>query len=172
MAANLLWLAPHLQRIRRGVVGSSRYAQALRRAIREAAEDPQATPVLISGEPGLEKDNIAALIHFSSPARRQLMVRFNCALLRSDGAELFNPERDHPPMLQALGEGALLLDQVDRADPALYPALLALLKNGTWTQPQDGTIHHLQPLLLPWLGMASLTMALAAAGRWLVAVPS
>jgi len=143
MAANLLWLAPHLQsRIRRGVVGSSRYAQALRRAIREAAEDPQATPVLISGEPGLEKDNIAALIHFSSPARRQLMVRFNCALLRSDGAELFNPERDHPPMLQALGEGALLLDQVDRADPALYPALLALLKNGTWTQPQDGTIHH------------------------------
>jgi hypothetical protein len=30
----------------------------------------------------------------------------------------------------------------------------------------------LQPLLLPWLGMASLTMALAAAGRWLVAVPS
>jgi hypothetical protein len=30
----------------------------------------------------------------------------------------------------------------------------------------------LQPPLLPWLGMASLTMALAAAGRWLVAVPS
>jgi transcriptional regulator with AAA-type ATPase domain/NAD-dependent dihydropyrimidine dehydrogenase PreA subunit len=143
MAADLLWLAPHLQsRIRRGVVGSSRYAQALRRAIREAAVDPQAKPVLISGEPGLEKDNLAALIHFSSPARRQLMVRFNCALLRADGAELFSPERDHPPLLEMLGEGALLLDQIDRADPALYPALLELVKSGTWIQPQNGTHHH------------------------------
>jgi transcriptional regulator with AAA-type ATPase domain/ferredoxin len=143
MAADLLWLAPYLQsRIRRGVVGSSRYAQTLRRAIREAAEDPQRTPVLISGEPGLEKDNIAALIHFSSPARRELMVRFNCALLRPDGAELFSGERHHPPLLEALGAGALLLDQVDRAPPDLYPALVELVKSGIWRNPQEGSSHH------------------------------
>jgi transcriptional regulator with AAA-type ATPase domain len=48
-------LAPYLVgRSRRGVVGSSRYAQALRRAIREAAADPARQPVLISGVPGLE----------------------------------------------------------------------------------------------------------------------
>jgi transcriptional regulator with AAA-type ATPase domain len=30
--------------------------------------------VVISGEPGLESDNLAALIHFGSPARRQWLV--------------------------------------------------------------------------------------------------
>jgi len=139
-ASDLQRLAPHLQsRIRRGVVGSSRYAQSLRQAIREAAEDPLARPVLISGEPGLEKDNIAALIHFSSPARRHFMVRLNCALLRPDGAELFGGDSREPPLLRCLGEGALLLDQVDRADPALRPLLLELVRGGRWRDPQDGT---------------------------------
>jgi len=132
-------LAPYLQnRIRRGVVGSSRYAQNLRRSIREAAEDPAGRPVLISGEPGLEKDNLAALIHFSSPARRQLMVRLNCALLRADGAELFSGDRDQPALLHCLGEGALLLDQIDRTDPALWPLLMELIGSGTWRQPGGG----------------------------------
>jgi transcriptional regulator with AAA-type ATPase domain len=132
-------LAPYLQnRIRRGVVGSSRYAQNLRRSIREAAEDPAGRPVLISGEPGLEKDNLAALIHFSSPARRQLMVRLNCALLRADGAELFSGDREQPALLHCLGEGALLLDQIDRTDPALWPLLMELIGSGTWRQPGGG----------------------------------
>lgn len=133
-------LAPHLQsRIRRGVVGSSRYAQSLRQSIREAAEDPDARPVLISGEPGLEKDNIAALIHFGSPARRHLMVRFNGALLRADGAELFSGDSREPALLECLGKGALLLDQIDRVEPALRPLLLELVRDGTWRDPRDGT---------------------------------
>ena len=135
-AGCLLRLAPFLQqRIRRGVVGSSRYAHNLRRAIRDAAQDPQGRPVLISGEPGLEKDNIAALIHFSSPARRELMVRLNCALLRPDGTDLFSAERDQPALLQCLGQGALLLDQIDRADPALRPQLLQLVEKRLWRNP-------------------------------------
>ena len=132
-------LAPHLQsRIRRGVVGSSRYAQSLRQAIRDAADDPLARPVLISGEPGLEKDNLAALIHFSSRARRHFMVRLNCALLRADGAELFSGDSEAPPLLQCLGEGALLLDQIDKADPALRPRLLALVQGGRWREAPEG----------------------------------
>ena len=133
-------LAPHLQsRIRRGVVGSSRYAHSLRQAIRDAAEDPQARPVLISGEPGLEKDNLAALIHFGSPARRHLMARVNCALLRPDGAELFSGEEHEPSLLRCLGQGALLLDQIDRADPALRPLLRDLVQGRPWRDPQTGT---------------------------------
>ena len=53
-----------LGRARRGVVDSSRYAQRLRTAVLEAARDPQRQPVLISGEPGLKKDNLAALVHY------------------------------------------------------------------------------------------------------------
>jgi polyferredoxin len=133
----LLKLGPHmLGRARRGIVGSSRYAQALREAIRTGAADRERTPLLISGEPGLEKDNVAALVHFGSCARKRLLVRLDAALLRADGAELFAG----PPggsLLECLGEGGLLLDQVDRADPALLPLLVELAANGRWQRPGE-----------------------------------
>jgi len=131
-------LAPFLLgRVRRGIVGSSRYAQKLRDVIRAAAADPSGAPVLISGEPGLEKDNIAALIHYGSAARKQLLVRLNGALLRADGAELFAPGPDGLALVQALGAGGLLIDQVDRVDPALLPRLRQLALERRWHGP-DG----------------------------------
>ena len=54
-------LAPHLVvRSRRGIVGSSRLATRLRDVGRKASEDGQARPVLITGEGGLDKDNLPA----------------------------------------------------------------------------------------------------------------
>ncbi len=141
--ACLLRLAPYLLgRVRRGVVGSSRYAQKLREAIRDAAADGPGGPVLISGEPGLEKDNIAALIHFGSAARQQLLVQVNCALLRPDGAELFAAGADGLTLIDCLGAGGLLLDQIDKADPQLRPALLQLARSGRWVSPDDGHEHQ------------------------------
>ncbi|HYP03816.1 MAG TPA: 4Fe-4S binding protein [Cyanobium sp.] len=142
-AACLLRLAPYLLgRARRGVVGSSRYAVTLRQAIRDASTDPKAKAVLISGEPGLEKDNIAALIHFGSAARQQLMVQLNAALLRTGGAELFSGGPEGVSLLECLGGGALLIDQIDRADAALRPVLLELARSGRWISPDDGSEHH------------------------------
>lgn len=117
-------------------MGSSRYAQKLREEIREASADALAAPVLISGEPGLEKDNIAALIHFGSVARHQVLVRLNCALLRPDGAELFAAGAEGASLLADLGAGGLLLDQIDRADPALLPRLQELVAHRRWRDPQ------------------------------------
>ena len=132
-------LAPYLLgRARRGIVGSSRYARRLREEIRSASIDPEGAPVLISGEPGPEKDNIAALIHFGSGARKRLMVRINRALLRPDGGELFGCDKqDGMTLLECLGEGGLLLDQIDRAHPDLQPALLKLTHTGRWHAPQE-----------------------------------
>jgi len=140
-AAELLRLAPVLVgRARRGVVGSSRYARSLREAARQAAVDAEARPVLISGEPGLEKDNLAALIHFGSAARHQLMLRLDGALLRPDGADLFGSvasgngtaaEVDRP-LLELLGGGALLIDKLDQVAPELRPLLLHLAQTGQW----------------------------------------
>ena len=133
--ACLLKLAPHLLgRSRRGVVGSSRYADRLRAAVRDAAADPAARPVLISGEPGLEKDNLAALIHFGSPRRRRLMARVDAASLGDDGAPLFGPPSSGGAgsLLECLGDGALLIDNLDCADPALLPQLLELARSGRW----------------------------------------
>ena len=56
-----LALRPYLvPKVRRGIVGTSRYADRLRLDIKSAYEGDRA--VLIFGEPGLEKDNIASLI--------------------------------------------------------------------------------------------------------------
>ena len=76
-------LAPYLvAQTRRGIVGSSSYAKSLREAVRQAAADPSRQPVLLMGEPGLEKDNLAALIHFGSAERRLPLIRLDAALLR------------------------------------------------------------------------------------------
>ncbi|WP_411876519.1 4Fe-4S binding protein [Vulcanococcus limneticus] len=131
-------LAPHaVGRTRRGVVGSSRYARNLREAIRRAAEDPAAGPVLLVGEPGLEKDNLAALIHFGSPARHQLLVRFDGALLDADGSDLFGSASGagEDALLDTLGAGSLLIDKLDQVPVALVPALLELARSGRWTPP-------------------------------------
>lgn len=143
--ACLLKLAPHLLgRARRGVVGSSRYAQRLRDQIRAAAADTSRRPVLITGEPGLEKDNIAALIHFGSPARRQLLVRLDGAILRADGANLFGPAGSdgEGSLLACLGEGALLIDQLDQAPEPLQAALLQLASSGRWRAPGPGSTER------------------------------
>ena len=122
-------LAPYIVgRVRRGVVGSSRYACKLRESIRSAAEDPKRKPVLISGEPGLEKDNIASLIHFGSPDRKELMLRLDGALLKPDGSDIFGSQGDpaKPSLLDLLGHGSLLIDQLERVPEPLRCRLLDL----------------------------------------------
>ena len=144
-AAALLRLAPYLVgSSRRGVVGGSRYARNLRAALAKAAQDPQGRPVLISGEPGLEKDNLAALIHFSSDQRRQLMIRVDASLLRADGGDLFwgSPSQG-PPLLACLGAGTLLLDRFDAAVPELRDRLGELVRTRRWPgsdEPFQGRI--------------------------------
>ena len=118
-SADFQRLAPYiLGRARRGVVGSSRYAQRLRTAVLDAARDAARRPVLISGEPGLEKDNLAALIHFGSGERRRLLLRLDTADLQGSGRQLL----DH------LGENSLLVSGIDRMEPLLQQRLVALAR--------------------------------------------
>ena len=118
-SAGLQRLAPFvLGRARRGVVGSSRYAQRLRSAVLEAARDPQRQPVLISGEPGLEKDNLAALVHYGSAERRRLLVRLDASDLQGSTLNLLNE----------LGSSTLLVSGMDRIDNELQQRLIAMAR--------------------------------------------
>lgn len=123
-------LRPYLvPRVKQGIVGSSRYAVRLRQGIKDAASDRQ--PVLIFGEPGLEKDNIAALIHYGSGDRRQPLIRFNCGTLSAHGAELFGKLRK-PGLLDWLAEGTLILNNVHEWPTHLYPQLRRLVAEQTY----------------------------------------
>ena len=124
-------LRPYLvPKVRRGIVGTSRYADRLRHEIKSAYEGDCA--VLIFGEPGLEKDNIASLIHFGSRRRKQPLIKINCNLLATSGVELFGREGGKPGLLEWIGTGAILLNNLEEFPKDLQPRLMELLKTGTY----------------------------------------
>lgn len=105
-------------RARRGVVGSSRYAHRLRQALLEAAKDAEHRPLLIRGEPGLEKDNLAALVHYGSERRRRLLVRLDAGDLQGNGRLL----------LDDLQDSSLLVSGIDRLEPAVQQRLISMAR--------------------------------------------
>jgi transcriptional regulator with AAA-type ATPase domain/NAD-dependent dihydropyrimidine dehydrogenase PreA subunit len=116
---------------KRGIIGESRYAIKLRQQIRAAASDDRS--VIISGEPGLEKDNIAALIHFGSKRRHQPVISLKSALITANGAELFGRVGGKPGLLEWLGEGTLILNDVQELPRDLVPQIEQLLTTGNYT---------------------------------------
>ncbi len=125
-------LRPYLvSRAKRGVVGKSRYALRLRQQIKEAALSRAS--VLVFGEPGLEKDNITALIHFSSPWRREPMIQIDCATLQASGAELFGRVGGKPGLIEWLGKGTLVLNNVEELTTDLAAKLAELLETGFYS---------------------------------------
>ena len=130
-----LALRPYLvARVKRGVVGSSRYAIRLRKGIREATnaepKDGRRAPILISGEPGLGKDNLAALIHFGSSNKAKPMIQINCERLRAQ--DLFGKGEGQPGLLEWLADGTLLLNNVQDLDETLKPPIVRLIETGQY----------------------------------------
>ncbi len=124
-------LRPYLvPKVRRGIVGSSRYAVRLRQEIKRATDNRRS--VLVFGEPGLGKDNTAALIHFGSQYRHEPMVKVNCDTLQASGAELFGRSRGKPGLIEWVGEGTLLLNNVQELTPDLQNKLVRLLATGEY----------------------------------------
>ncbi|MBD2345294.1 cyclic nucleotide-binding domain-containing protein [Anabaena subtropica] len=125
-------LRPYLvTKAQRGIVGTSRYAVRLREQIREANTDRKS--VEIFGEPGLEKDNIAALIHFSSSKRREPIIKINCGILQTSGADLFGRAGGKPGLLEWLGEGSLVLNNIQELPPELLQPVAQLLQTNIYT---------------------------------------
>lgn len=125
-------LRPYLvPKVKRGIIGTSRYALRLRQDIKKAAADRK--PVLIFGEPGLGKDNVAALVHFGGNNRKQPLIKVNCDVLQANGADLFGRVHGKPGLLDWLGAGTLMLNNVQEIPKALEPQLIRLLTTGEYT---------------------------------------
>jgi transcriptional regulator with AAA-type ATPase domain/NAD-dependent dihydropyrimidine dehydrogenase PreA subunit len=124
-------LQPYLiPKVKRGIVGKSRYAVKLRSQIIKAAKDREA--VLIFGEPGLEKDNSAALIHFSSSDRRKPLIKIDCGQLQTKASEFWGRVGGKPGLLEALEDGTLILNNIEDLSEELIPQILNLIKNKTY----------------------------------------
>ena len=84
--------------------------------------------MLIFGEPGLEKDNIAAQIHYRSSKHVEWPIaRFDCAKLDSYGSQLFGRGSKHG-LLHWAGEGTLLLTSLHKV--SLNTQAVAQAQNG------------------------------------------
>jgi transcriptional regulator with AAA-type ATPase domain/NAD-dependent dihydropyrimidine dehydrogenase PreA subunit len=124
-------LRPYLvNQVERGIVGRSRYAVRLRQEIQLACGDR--SPVLIFGEPGLEKDNMAGLIHFGSANRKLPLIKVDCKLLQASGVELFGRVGGKPGLLEWVGDGTVMLNNLEQLPAALSPMLKQLLADRTY----------------------------------------
>ena len=125
-------LRPYLvTKAKRGVIGKSRYAVRLRQQIKEASSGRK--PVLIFGEPGLEKDNLAALIHFNSARRREPAIKVDCSKLQVSGSELFGRANGKAGLLEWIGTGTIILNNIHELPKELTPKVAQLLETGTYT---------------------------------------
>ena len=125
-------LRPYLvSKAKRGVIGKSRYATRLRSQIKQASETRES--VLLFGEPGLEKDNLASLIHFGSAYRRQPIIKVDCSKLQTSGADLFGRSGGKPGLIASLGEGTLVLNNIHLLPRELIEATATLIKTNKYT---------------------------------------
>jgi transcriptional regulator with AAA-type ATPase domain/NAD-dependent dihydropyrimidine dehydrogenase PreA subunit len=124
-------LQPYLvNKAERGIIGKSRYATRLRQEIKNASSDRQS--VLILGEAGLDKDNIAALIHFNSAFRKEAIAKINCSIIQASGAELFGRVDGNLGILTWIGEGTLILNNIQELPKEVLPKIKELLEKKTF----------------------------------------
>lgn len=107
-----------------GIVGTSRYAVKLRKAIMAASHDSRKT-ILVFGEPGLHKFNIATLIHFGSKNGKYPLVCLDCSRLDEDATELFGRGGKIGLIDIVPPQGTIILNNVHKA----LPSVLELLQN-------------------------------------------
>ncbi|AUC61421.1 Transcriptional regulatory protein tyrR [Cyanobacterium sp. HL-69] len=130
-------LRPYLvNKAKRGIIGKSRYAVRLRQNVKTASKDHQS--VLIFGEQGLEKDNLAALIHYGSGDRREPVIKVDCAKLQASGAEIFGRAGGKPGLIEAVGKGTVIFNNIQDLPSELLPSIVKLLDTKTYTAINRG----------------------------------
>ena len=98
----------------------------MRSQIKAAAANRE--PVIIFGEPGLEKDTLAALIHFGSDNRRELVAKVDCAKLQASGADLFGRVNGKLGIIAALDQGTIIFNNIHLLPPGLLEAIANLIQ--------------------------------------------
>jgi DNA-binding NtrC family response regulator len=132
------------------------------------------TTVLITGESGTGKDQLARWIHQRSPRHDAPLLKIDCASLPSElvESELFGHERGaftgavarKPGRLEMAQTGTIVLDEVAALAPAMQAKLLRVLEERTFERLGGTETLHMEARLMA-LTNTDLTKAVAA-GRF------
>lgn len=103
---------------------------------------PVDIPVLILGESGVGKENVAMMLHKYHARSDKKLLNINCAALPNEllESELFGYEagaftgatKSKPGMFELANKGALLLDEIGEMSPQMQAKLLHVLQDGTF----------------------------------------
>ncbi|MFO0762001.1 MAG: sigma-54 dependent transcriptional regulator [Byssovorax sp.] len=120
------------------IAGESAPAKEL--GARIALGAPSASPVLIEGEQGSEKEVVARAVHVGSPREERPFVKVTCAAFRGDALEreLFGWVRgafdgafgDRAGRFELAHKGTIFLEELGPLTPSLQGRLLRLLTDG------------------------------------------
>jgi two-component system response regulator AtoC len=159
-AANIVWVA----------------ADPASLAVLDVAEKlaPTATTLLITGESGTGKDQLARWIHERGPRREAPFLKIDCASLPSElvESELFGHERGaftgavarKPGRLEMAQGGSIMLDEVAALSPAMQAKLLRVLEERTFERLGGTETLHMDARLMA-LTNTDLSAAVAS-GRF------
>ncbi len=124
------------------IIGESPQMRDLLDQVRRVAEVPR--PVLILGERGTGKEQVARAIHFSSPVAEQPLVTVNCAAVSDTllESELFGHEkgaftgadRRQPGKFEQADGGTLFLDEIGHMSLAFQQKILRVVEYGTFSR--------------------------------------
>jgi DNA-binding NtrC family response regulator len=103
---------------------------------------PVDIPVLIMGESGVGKENVASLLHKYHAHPEKPLLNINCAALPTEllESELFGYEagaftgatKSKPGLFELANKGTLLLDEIGEMSPQMQAKLLHVLQDGTF----------------------------------------
>ncbi len=132
------------------------------------------TTLLITGESGTGKDQLARLIHELSPRRDAPYLKIDCASLPQElvESELFGHERGaftgavdrKLGRLELAGAGTIVLDEVAALTPGIQSKLLRVLEERTFERLGGAEMLHIEARLVA-LTNTDLAKAVAA-GRF------
>ncbi len=150
-------------------VGQDPASQRVLELARKVAET--STTVLITGESGTGKDQLARLIHQWSPRRDAPFQKIDCASLPQElvESELFGHERGaftgaverKLGRLEMAGDGTLVLDEVAALAPPTQSKLLRVLEERTFERLGGTETRRIEARLMA-LTNADLARAVAA----------
>lgn len=130
-----------------------------------------ATTLLITGESGSGKDQLARWIHEAGPRRDSPLLKIDCASLPSElvESELFGHERgaftgavsQKPGRMELAGDGTIVLDEVAALAPGMQAKLLRVLEERMFERLGGTSALRMEARLMA-LTNADLTRAVAA----------